>query len=64
MLHNIELMVLHQSHISVVLIALFRSNRERRLTFRRIIMEKWMYIAQVPINNALVLGNLCEYRHK
>ena len=27
-----------------VLIGLFRSNRERRLTFRRVIIEKWMYI--------------------
>ena len=27
---------------------------ERRLTF---------YIAQVPLDNALVLGNLCEYCH-
>ena len=62
LLHNIEIRVLHKSHI--VLIGLVRSNREHRLTFRRAIIEKWMYIAQVPINNALVLGNLCEYRHK
>ena len=27
-----------------------------------VIIEEWMYTAQVPINNAL--GNLCEYRHK
>ena len=33
-------------------------------TFRRVIIEKWMYTAQVPMNNVLVLGNLCEYRHK
>ena len=27
-------------------------------------IAKWIYIAQVPVNNAFVLGNLCEYRHK
>jgi len=48
----------------MVLIGLFRSNRERRLTFRCVVIEKWMYIAQVPLDNALVLDNLCEYRHK
>ena len=47
-----------------VLIGLFQSNRHHRLTFRRVIIEKWMYMAQVPMNNAIVLGNLCEYRHK
>ena len=26
--------------------------------------RKRIYIAQVPLDNALVLGNLCEYRHK
>jgi len=26
-------------------------------------MGNWMYIAQVPLNNALVLGNLHKYRH-
>ena len=26
-------------------------------------MSKWIYIAQVPLDNALVLGNLSEYRH-
>ena len=45
---------------SIVLIGLFQSNRDYRLTFRRVIIEKWMYIAQMPMNNALVLGNLCE----
>ena len=63
LLHNIEIRVLHYS-VKPVLIGLFQSNRDHRLTFRRVIIEKWMYIAQVPINNALVLGNLCEYRHK
>ena len=48
----------------IVQIGLCRLNREHRLTFRRVIVEKWMYTAQMPINNALVLGNLCEYRHK
>ena len=55
LLHNIEIMILHQSHIPVVLIGLCRSNRERRLTFRRVIIEKWMYFAQRPSNNALLL---------
>ena len=49
---------------AIVLIGLFQSNRDHRLTLRRVIIEKWMYIAQVPINNAPVLGNLCEYPHK
>jgi len=62
LLHNIEIRVLHYSHI--VLIGLFQSNREHRLAFRRVIIDKWMYIAQVPINNALVLRNLWEYRCK
>ena len=48
----------------IVLIGLFESNRDHRLTFRSVIIEEWMYTTQVPINNALVLGNLCEYRHK
>ena len=48
----------------IVLIAIFWSNWERRLTFRRVIIEQWMYTAQVPINIALVLSNLCEYRYK
>ena len=47
-----------------MLIGLLQSNRDHWLTFRRIIIGKWMYTAQVPINNALVLGNLTEYRHK
>jgi len=42
----------------------FRSNQERRLTFRRLIIQKWMYIAQVSLDNALFPGNLSEYRHK
>ena len=48
-----------------MLIGLFQiqSNRDHRLTFRRVIIEKWMYIAQV-LYNALVLSNICEYRHK
>jgi len=62
LLHNIEIGVLHRNHI--MLIDLFRSNRKHRRTFRRVIIEKWMYIAQVPLYNALVLGNLCEYCHK
>ena len=62
LLYNIEIRIVHKSHI--VLIGLFRSNRYHRLTFRRVIIEKWMYTAQVPMNNALVLSNLCEYRHK
>ena len=48
----------------IVLIGLFESNRDHRLTFRSVIIEQWMYTAQMPINNALVLSNLCEYRHK
>ena len=62
LLHKIEIRILHESHI--VPKGLFQSNRDHRLTFRRVIIEKWMYTTQVPINNALVLGNLCEYRHK
>ena len=50
--------------IIIVLTGLFQSNRDHRLTFRRVIVRKWMYTAQVPINNALVLSNLSEYRHK
>jgi len=23
---------------------------------------EWIYIAQEPLNNALIVGNLCEYR--
>ena len=34
LLHNIEITVLHESHI-MVLIGLFQSNRERRLTCTR-----------------------------
>jgi len=48
----------------IVLIGLFESNRDHRLTFRSVIIQKLMYTAQVPINNALVFSNLCEYRHK
>ena len=58
LLHNIEIRILHYSHI--VLIGLFQSNRDHR----RVIIDMWMYTAQVPINTALVLSNLCEYRHK
>ena len=61
LLPNIEIRILHESHIVVKV--LLQSNRNHRLTFRRVIIEKWMYTAQVPINNALVLDNLCEYRH-
>jgi len=42
----------------------FGSNRERRVTFRRVITEKWMYVAQMNLDNALVLVNLCEYRRR
>ena len=35
---------------------LFQSNRDHRLTLRRVIIEKWMCTAQVPLDNALVLG--------
>ena len=48
----------------MVRIGLLQSNRQRRLTFRYVIIEKWMYIALVLLDNALVLDNLCEYRHK
>ena len=48
----------------ILLIDLFESNRDHRLSFRSVIIEQWMYTAQVPINNALVLSNLCEYRRK
>ena len=61
LLHNVEIRVLHYSHI--VRIA-YCDHGERRLTFRRVIIEKWMYIARVPLDNALVLDHLCEYRHK
>ena len=42
----------------IVLIGLFESNRDHRLTLRSVIIEEWMYTTQVQINNALVLGNL------
>ena len=58
LLHDIEIRVLHYSHI--VLIGLFQSNRDHRLTFRSVIIEQWMYTAQVPINNTLVLSNVCD----
>ena len=38
----------------IVLIGLFRPNRERRQTCRRVIIEKRMYIAQMPLDNAFV----------
>ena len=40
-----------------VLISPFRSNRDRVLTANG-------EVVQVPVGNALVLGNLCEYRDK
>jgi len=48
----------------IVLIGLFQSNQKRRLTFWCIIIKKWMYIRQVPLNNVLVLSNLWLYHHK
>jgi len=36
LLHNIEIVVLHESRM-VLLIRLFQSNRERRLTFRQVL---------------------------
>ena len=62
-----NLQVLHLSFVYVFTIEMYFDqidSIEVRLTFRRVIIEKWMYTAQVSINNALILGNLCEYRHK
>ena len=54
--HKIYLLTLALSHIGHI-----HNIGKDRSVFR--VNAKWIYIVQVPLHNALVLSNLCEYRH-